>query len=89
MPTRQKPLFLARGPYRQRRIRDAARLLPILGVILWLIPLLWTRGGPDGTKTSTALIYVFSVWAIVIVLSFLLSRWLGPDQDEADIEDAD
>ena len=27
------PLFLARAVYRRRRLRDAARLLPVLGLL--------------------------------------------------------
>jgi hypothetical protein len=75
-----KPLFLARASYRQRRIRDAARLLPILGSVLWLLPLLWT--GDEQTRTSVVLVYVFAVWAFLIVASFILSRWIKPDPDE-------
>ena len=32
------PLFLKRGSYRKRRLRDAARMLPILGALLLLVP---------------------------------------------------
>jgi hypothetical protein len=30
----KRPLFVARQTYRQRRLRDAARLLPLLAVFL-------------------------------------------------------
>jgi hypothetical protein len=89
MPQRPKPpVFLGRDSYRQRRIRDAARMLPVLGAVLWLIPLFWERG-EGGARNSQALIFVFAVWAVLIVLSVVLSRLLRPDQDEADREDAD
>jgi len=38
------PLFLARAVYRKRRLRDAARLLPVLGMFLLLMPGLWRPG---------------------------------------------
>jgi hypothetical protein len=82
------PVFLGRDSYRQRRIRDAARMAPVLGGILLLMPLLWTRG-EDGIRNSQALIYIFGVWALLIALAFLLSRLLRPDQDDVDREDAD
>lgn len=80
MARRTKPLFLARATYRQRRVRDAARLLPFLGGVLWLLPLFWTGSGTTGT--SAVLVYVFAVWALLIFLSFILSRWLRPDPDD-------
>lgn len=75
-----RPLFLARGTYRQRRLRDAARLLPVLGGLLWMIPLLWPRG-PDGQLVSVALLYIFGVWAGLIGLACVLSRLVREDED--------
>jgi len=90
------PVFLARTSYRQRRLRDAARLLPVLGGTLWMIPLLWPRASLTDTNTaqstSTAVIYIFGVWAALILASFVLSRVLRPDQDsgpEAEGRDRD
>lgn len=82
------PVFLERDSYRQRRIRDAARMLPVLGAILCLVPLLWTRG-PDGIRNSTALLYIFGVWAGLILAAVLLSRLLRPDPGDSDSGDAD
>jgi len=84
-PTR--PVFLGQARYRQRRLRDAARLLPVLGVVLWMIPLLWPRGPGGGTLNSDALIYMFAVWIALIVTALLMSRWLVRDEDLA--EDAE
>ncbi len=36
------PLFLQRLPYRRRRRIDAARLLPVFGLFLLLLPMLWS-----------------------------------------------
>ncbi len=69
------PLFLARASYRRRRLRDAARLLPIVGVFLLLLPILWM---PDGKINLTAgdIIYFFAVWLALIVVAAVFSRGL-------------
>jgi len=81
MTGRPGPLFVGRTSYRQRRLRDAARLLPLLGLILWLIPLLWPREPGAAQETSFALLYIFGVWAGLILLSLVLSRRLRADED--------
>jgi len=66
------PLFLARQGYRRRRLADMARLLPILGLALFLIPALDARDG----LSAAMLIYLFAAWAGLIVASALLARRL-------------
>lgn len=79
---RPPPAFLAPEGYRRKRLRDAARLLPVLGVALLLVPLLWTRSdAPGGVGNATALLYLFGVWAGLILAAFLLSRPLRRDGD--------
>lgn len=79
MSERRQPLFLGRVSYRQRRLADAARLLPIVGGVLMALPLLWPRGDEAGTPaTSTAMIYVFGCWALLTAISALLSARLDP-----------
>ena len=58
---------------RQRRVLDAANLLPLLAIVLIVIPILWA----SGRATSSALVYVFSVWMVLIGLSGVLSRSLS------------
>lgn len=82
-------VFLERQSYRRRRLLDLARLLPLLGVLLLLIPLLWpgadstgyTSGGDRAMTMSGAIIYVFSVWAALILGAVLFGigarRWGG------------
>jgi hypothetical protein len=83
----RSPIFLERASYKQRRLTDAARLLPLLGVVLWMIPLLWRAEGDAGTSNADALIYVFGVWVLLIGLSALIIRKLdngaAPSQSDA------
>lgn len=65
------PLFLEREGYRRRRRADAARLLPVLGVFLLMLPLF---PGPGAFGTAAALVWLFGVWVGLIVLAFLLGR---------------
>ncbi len=65
-PIKQAPAFLERHTYRKRRIMDAARLLPILGVFLLCMPLLWPVDAENAPSTSRAIIYVFGVWLLLI-----------------------
>lgn len=69
----QQPVFLARQTYRMRRVVDAARVLPAVGLVLFLLPLLW------GAKGSLAAIgiYVFAVWFLLIGAAFAMSRRLA------------
>jgi hypothetical protein len=81
----KRPLFLARAPYRRRRLRDAARLLPVLGLFLLLLPLLWT---PDAqvALSSGDVIYFFAVWLVLIGLAAAFAPGLrggdGADDEE-------
>ena len=51
------------------RPRDAARMLPFVGMLLFLMPVLWAQG--DGTRDGTATdgIYLFAVWIGLVVLA--------------------
>ncbi|WP_299777119.1 hypothetical protein [uncultured Roseobacter sp.] len=89
MAPRGSPLFLERGSYRQRRVMDAARLVVFLGVGLWMIPLLWPTAGAaeEAVPMSRALLYVFGVWALLIVASVYLAyrmRWLPKTPEDAE-----
>jgi len=73
------PVFLQRASYRQRRLRDGAKLVPFLGIILWLIPLAWRNGGDSEKVGSAGVLYVFGVWVLLIVLAAALSSRLQSD----------
>ncbi|WP_273248768.1 hypothetical protein [Sediminimonas qiaohouensis] len=87
-------LFLERRSYRQRRLMDALRLLPLLGAVLWAVPLLWGQPEPaasaaDGTgsggmPTSHAMLYIFGVWAVLAILALCLSLRLDRSVDKMD-----
>lgn len=73
------PLFLARQGYRRRRLEDMARLLPLAGLALFLIPVLDARDGLG----AALLIYVFAAWFGLIAASAWLARRLCAAQAEA------
>ncbi len=80
----RRPVFLDRARYRQSRVRDAARLLPILGAALLLLPLLWPDPGRPGAPTNSgALLYVFGTWGGLIAAAFGLSRLVRADDGGA------
>lgn len=88
------PVFLERQSYRRRRLLDAVRLLPVVGGLLLAVPMLWpSGGGPFGAAvpSSQAMLYLFGVWAGLIVLAALLGAllqaWVG-DDDPAEGGDA-
>ena len=81
----KRPLFLARAPYRRRRLRDAARLLPVLGVFLLLLPLLWSPEAQMALNSGDV-VYFFSVWLVLIGLAAAFAPGLrggdGADDEE-------
>jgi len=66
--------FLDIKSYRQKRLKDAAMLLPLLGGLLFLFPLVYlfiaydTPGSPGATA-----IYLFSAWLILILCAAYLA----------------
>lgn len=75
------PIFLERRSYRRRRLWDAVRMLPFLGAVLWMVPLMWPMpDGADGqgVSTSSALLYIFAVWVFLAFVARLL--WRGTSQ---------
>ncbi len=66
----KRAVFLAHGPYRRRRLRDAARLLPFAGGVLFLLPLFWGWGtGPAG-------LYLLGIWLGLVVVAAIFERGL-------------
>lgn len=71
---RPAPLFLARRAYRYRRLLDAARLLPFAGLVLFMVPVLWQPAATPEPDTGRGALYLFPVWALLIVASLVVSR---------------
>ncbi|MGL5011304.1 MAG: hypothetical protein ACRC6I_15600 [Paracoccaceae bacterium] len=70
-------LFLERRSYRRRRLGDAARMLPVFGLILILLPVFWDPGVAGSPRSTTwDGVYLFVVWAGLIAVAALLSRGL-------------
>ena len=58
----RRPEFLEQGTYRRRRLIDAVKLLPVLGLFLFLMPAL-ILGGAAGS-TAARLVYFFFCWPL-------------------------
>lgn len=88
MPAPLPPLFLRPATYRRRRLRDAARLLPALGLFLFLLPILWAPEQTFRRDTAPDGIYLFIIWAVLILLTLVISRSLAAPGEEADPDEA-
>ena len=73
------PLFLPRPEYRRRRLVDAARLLPVFGGFLFLLPILWAPPETGARDTARDGIYLFVIWAVLVGLA----AWLAPGLADA------
>lgn len=80
-PLRRAPLFLAPSPYRRRRLRDAARLLPVAGVLLMILPMLWTPAGDGNRRLSGDVIWFFLTWAGLILAAAAFAPGLARPED--------
>ncbi|MDA7425590.1 hypothetical protein [Thalassococcus lentus] len=81
-------VFLQKQTYRRRRLADSARVLPVLGLLLWMVPLLWGASG-KGQSASSALIYIFAVWGgLVVCAAFIILLLNRRDQGRAPDEGA-
>lgn len=78
----QQAPFLERKSYRQRRLVDAARLLPFAGAIGFLMPLIWPADLSAGADTARGGLYLFVVWFLLIAAAFALSRRLRTPVNE-------
>jgi len=84
MPQSGAPLFLARRSYRRRRMMDGARMLPVMGAVLLMLPALWAPAESAAPDTGRGGIYLFVIWAGLIAAALGLARGLAPALDEED-----
>lgn len=79
----RRPVFLGRIPYRRRRLRDAARLLPVFGLVFLLLPILWSPA--QGLRVlSRDLVYLFAVWLGLIAVAAAFAPGLSRDEGPPD-----
>ncbi len=69
------PVFLARETYRRRRLIDALRLLPFVGLFVFLSPLVGGSGYLRNTARSG--LFIFAGWLVLIVACWGLGRLLA------------
>lgn len=90
MSERRKAVFLERRLYRRHRLMDWVRVLPFIGFVLWMTPLLWDHPLDAPVRTAGATIYIFLVWLLLILLSggsaWLLKRHAA-SEDKAPAEE--
>lgn len=67
------PLFLERASFRRRRLGDAARVLPILAALCIMMPVWWL---PRAVSFGSGVIWLFGLWAALILAIWLLHRAL-------------
>lgn len=66
-----------------QKARDASAVVPMAGILLLVSPLLGLFTAGDGMFGLPAtFLYVFGVWAGLILLGFWLSRKLAPRVEE-------
>lgn len=87
MSQRPEPgVFLERRSYRRRRMLDGLKMLPILGAWLFMLPLMWPDGGGGAVDAparsmSSALIYIFGTWLVMILCGWTLVAALSRLRD--------
>lgn len=83
-PQSQMPLYLARASYRQRRLRDVIRILPIAGFFAWILPVM----SGQVPATSAVGLYIFAGWIVLILASAIVTSSLRPDTNTPAAADA-
>ncbi|KAB7614701.1 hypothetical protein F9L33_08720 [Amylibacter sp. SFDW26] len=63
-----------------RKKREIALILPIIGTFLLLTPIVKVFTKDDGNSSLiTTLLFIFGVWALLIAAAYFLSRALAPE----------
>lgn len=71
----------ARDTASERKRRDSAALLPIFGVLLFATPLVSIFTSKEENSISGTAFYIFSIWALLILCSFALTRFMRKSQE--------
>jgi hypothetical protein len=79
-----EPVTVNRNRSNLRKMRDSAALLPLLGLLVFVTPLITLfTSSQETTQLPRSMLYVFGVWFLLIILAFLLSKAIG-NSDEID-----
>jgi hypothetical protein len=62
-------------------------MLPVFGVFLIVLPILWSPAATAARDTAPDGIYLFVVWAGLVAGAALLARNLRPEDDAGDEDD--
>jgi len=65
-------IFLERDSYRRRRIMDGARILPVAGFVLILLPVLWSFDSKGNIAVEA--VYLFALWGALILVAAIMAR---------------
>lgn len=87
MKRARTPLFLKRRSYRKRRLRDTARMLPVFGLFLFLVPVLWKPAQTARADTAPDGIYLFVVWIGLVLVAALMAPGLADESGSDDPEE--
>ncbi|MDN2579842.1 hypothetical protein [Aquibium sp. ELW1220] len=69
-----------------RGARDAAAILPFVSVVLIFPPLVYIFAAPVAVAgVPLIVLYLFGVWAAIILAAYLVSRRLKPGVEDAAI----
>jgi hypothetical protein len=72
----------AEEPDRQG-LRDAATILPFAAAALLAPPLIWIFAGPAAPgRVPPIILYIFGIWAVIILATFVLARRIARLKDE-------
>jgi len=74
MTIEESAKFLTMKAYRRKRLVEGARLVPVVGAVVLLFPLVRLFVAPD--SIGPRIIYIFVVWFVLIAGAFFLSRRL-------------
>lgn len=71
-------MFVARQSYQRRRVSDAVRMVLILGIVLFMLPLLSVNTMALGGRNPVSgwWVFIFVAWIALIAVSAVLSRKL-------------
>lgn len=80
---RWKALGVASEEPDRQGLRDAATILPFAAAALLAPPLIWIFAGPtEPGRVPLIIVYIFGIWAVIILAAFLLAQRIARLADE-------